>query len=91
MRAIGFHPREVDELEVWEAARMLGFRGDDGPDDRPVIPRSVPHYGWADNQQQAPGPRSPQQPSPSIWSDVLAERVKAAKEGRPPPRFDQPR
>ena len=69
---LGWTPRQVDTLEVWEAARLLGV-----PDDRPAIPaaRLVTYEGDGDGGK----------PSSTLVAQMHAARLAAARGQQPPP------
>lgn len=75
---LGWHPRDVDRLEVWEAARLLGR-----PGGTPAILRSIPSR--INEDAAAGGPAVLDGGGSSMGDDLQARRVAAAKGAGPPP------
>lgn len=73
---LGWHPRDVDELEVWEAASLLGR-----PTGRPAV-SMVRSVSFGKGAGGAGGTAD------SIGWDIAARRAAAAREGRPQPSWE---
>jgi hypothetical protein len=76
MRELHMHPRDVDQCEVWEIARLLGL-----PDD---LPASVPMV-MIGAPQSASGPSVRKGGGSSMGDDLQAKRVAAARGEAAPP------
>lgn len=78
---LGWHPRDVDRLEVWEAARLLGLP--ERSSDLPAIPAA--RLVRFNEDAAGGGPSVLEGGGSSMGDDLQARRVLAAKGEAPPP------
>lgn len=71
-------PRQVDQCEPWEIARLLGV-GDHDP--------AVPLTRLAKGRGDAGTPEQPVDPS-TLGRDMIEARLRAAEQGLPPPTWE---
>ena len=74
---LGFTPRQVDAMEVWEAAVLMGR---DRPSERPAVLHTIP-VSWGEGRPGSGGSAD------SMMADIAARRFAAVKAGAPQPTW----